>query len=171
MFEKPPTTESTPSPENEPKPLRSALDVVASKYPEAAPERIPTEAEIKEHFDRPLEGREYTDRRKLEDEFGVYLWEVETAITEEEATLISEETGTKEYAYTRKGPHAGGNPKQTTINHAYFDEMGMPCGGGTTGQLKDGEWVFYEETPTFLTHAVTEELEREKQEQKENRAD
>jgi len=130
MFEKPPTIESTPSPEE-------------------GPEKIPTEAEIKEHFDRLLEGREYTDRRKLEDERGVYLWEVETAITEEEAVAISEEGGTKEYTYRRKGPHAGGNPSDTNIDFAYFDGMGMPVGGGNVSKLKDGEWVYFEETPTF----------------------
>jgi len=125
VFEKPPKTGLDPS-------------------PEPGPERIPTEIEIKEHFDRLLEGREYIDRRKLEDEQGIYLWEVTTILTPEECATIEESEGTKEYTYTRKGPHAAGNPIQTTINFSYYDAAGMPVGGGSAAQLINGTWKFFE---------------------------
>ncbi len=193
MFEKPPTTESVPDPEDDKKPRREVytwvddegatneiqidmeeagaeaclahlrelelagqfvslraqakrLQELQHRKQEGYTESIPTEAEIEELFNRLLDGREYTDRRKLEDEFGIYLWEIETAMSEEEKAMLNEPEGTKEYAYTRKGPHAAGNPTETTIKSMYFDVDGMPLREGTSGRIKDGEWKFFEET-------------------------
>jgi hypothetical protein len=156
MFEKPPTTESVPSPENEPKPLRSALEVANLKYPEEAtsiesvtesettPENIPTETEkaenteyipseteVESQFEKLLGGKELITKRKLADDKGVYLWDIRTTDSDGIDT---------EYTYTRKGPHAGGNPAQTVIHVAYYDRDGDCIGGNRAAVCIAGNW-------------------------------
>jgi len=79
------------------------------------------------------------DVRKLEDEKGLYLWEVK----------ITQEYGSVEYSYIRKGDYksrglAGGSALETAIHITYFDNDKMPISGHSLFKLIDDRWV---ETP------------------------
>jgi hypothetical protein len=94
-------------------------------------ESIPTSEDIQSVFEELLEGKEYETRRKLEDEQGLYLWEIE----------ISEEDGHTEYLYMRKGRYEeGGQASDTAIHIAFFDEDDFPISGSSVAKYMEGEW-------------------------------
>lgn len=80
-------------------------------------ETIPTEESVQRMFEVLRGEHSYHERRKLPDDQGVYLWEVEFQI----------EGGTAEFGYMRAGKHAvGGSATHTKVYVYYFDEDGMP---------------------------------------------
>ena len=82
---------------------------------------IPTEAEVMALFCELTEGKEFTVTRRMEDEKGLYLLEVE---------LSNADGGKTEYLYMRKGQYAeGGSAKETAIHVVFYDSDGMPDGG------------------------------------------
>jgi len=94
-------------------------------------ESIPTSEDIKFVFEKLLEGKEYKTRRKLEDEQGLYLWEIE----------IPEEDGHTEYLYMRKGRHEeGGQASDTAIHIAFFDKNDFPVSGYSVAKYIEKEW-------------------------------
>ncbi|MFH1308686.1 MAG: hypothetical protein ABIH51_01600 [Patescibacteria group bacterium] len=94
-------------------------------------ESIPTPEDIKSIFEELLEGKEYETIRQLEDEQGLYLWEIK----------IPEEDGHTEYLYMRKGRYTeGGQASNTAIHIAFFDEENFPVGGHSVAKYIEGEW-------------------------------
>lgn len=99
-------------------------------------EHIPTAEEVLALFEKLVGEAKFIERRKLEDEQGLYLWEIEIA---------QEDGGTTEYSYIRKGNYrerglAGGSALETAIHIAYFDD-GMPISGHSVCKLTEGKWI------------------------------
>lgn len=102
---------------------------------EKKPEHIPASEEVLSLFKELVGENEYEAVRKLEDERGLYLWEIK----------ISQEDGSIEYSYIRKGNYkerglAGGSALETAIHITYFDNDGIPTGGHSVLKLIDGKW-------------------------------
>ncbi len=97
---------------------------------EKGPEPIPTPEEVRSIFERLFGEKEYKELRKLEDEKGLYLWEVR----------ISGEGGDMEYSYMRKGKYKEGSALDTVINIVLLDNEGQPVGGHSVAKCIDGEW-------------------------------
>lgn len=102
-------------------------------------EHIPTSEEVQSLFEKIAGEAKYEDVRKLEDEKGLYLWEVK----------IAQEDGSVEYSYIRKGDYksrglAGGSALETAIHITYFDNDEMPISGHSVLKLISDKWV---ETP------------------------
>ena len=95
-------------------------------------ERFPNPEEIQAGFER-LVGKEYTETRKLEDENGIYLWEV-TVPGEDEGQVM-------EYTYDRN--NNGALPKINLVQY----ENGMPTGGESMMTFIDSEWVMDNDRP------------------------
>ncbi|MFH2013355.1 MAG: hypothetical protein ABIJ17_00045 [Patescibacteria group bacterium] len=94
-------------------------------------ESIPTSEDVQLVFEKLLEGKEYETIRKLEDEQGLYLWDIK----------IFEEDGHTEYLYMRKGRYVeGGQASNTAIHIAFFDEEDFPVGGSSVAKYIGGEW-------------------------------
>jgi len=103
-------------------------------------EHLPTSEEVLELFEKLVGEVKFSERRKLEDEQGLYLWEIE---------IVQEDGGTTEYSYIRKGNYkerglAGGSASETAIHVTYFDDQGVPISGHSTCKLIDDKWI---ETP------------------------
>ena len=76
-------------------------------------------------FEKILGETKYETARKLEDEQGLYLWEIK---------IPQEDGGSIEYEYVRKSDYktrglAGGSASETAIHVTYFDEDGIPVSG------------------------------------------
>lgn len=104
------------------------------------PEHIPTSEEVQALFEKIVGEAKYETFRKLEDEQGLYLWEIR--ITEEDG-------GITEYEYERKGNYekkglAGGFTPETAIYVNYYDNDRLAIGGTSVLKLIDNKWV---ETP------------------------
>ena len=95
-------------------------------------EVAPTPEEIVSIFERLTGSKEYTVVRKLEDERGIYLWEIS----------IATEDGRTEYEYNRAGPNP--NPKskglQTAVYATFYDNDDMPISGSSVAKLMNGTW-------------------------------
>lgn len=101
-----------------------------------SPEHIPSIEEVRELFEKFIGENKFVELRKLEDEKGLYLWEIR----------ISAEDGSTEYEYIRKGNYKkrglpGGSSSSTAINKTDFDLAGIPCGGQSVAKLIDGKWL------------------------------
>lgn len=99
---------------------------------EQGPEKHPGEGEVREQFDKLLQGREFTEIKKELDDVGLHNWEIR---------ITNEDGSTTEYLYGRKGYHARGHREDTTIHVAHFDSDGYPEGGNAIMKYRDGEWV------------------------------
>lgn len=97
---------------------------------EKGSEPVPTPEEVHSIFERLFRKKEYKELRKLEDEKGIYLWEVR----------ISEEGGDTEYSYMRKGQYKEGQALDTVVNIVFLDGEGQPVGGHSVAKCIDGEW-------------------------------
>ena len=93
-------------------------------------ELIPTPEEVQTVFEQLIEGEEYKDGRRLEDEKGLYLWDV----------IVSKEDGNIEYSYMREGRYLEGQASVTAIHVTFFDEAGDPIGGHSVAKYIEGEW-------------------------------
>jgi hypothetical protein len=98
-------------------------------------EQIPTSEEVQLLFEKILGKVKYETTRKLEDEQGLYLWEIK--ILQEDGTSI-------EYEYYKSKNFAEGSAFKTAIRITYFDEDGIPISGTTVAKFIDNKWV---ETP------------------------
>ena len=93
-------------------------------------ESIPTPEEIQSIFEQLIGEKEYEDIRKLEDEQGLYLWDI----------IIPGEGGNTEYSYMRKGQYPEGQASVTAIHVTFFDEAGIPVGGHSVAKYIEGDW-------------------------------
>lgn len=97
---------------------------------EKGPDSFPTPEEVKSVFEQ-LTGKEnYEDIRKLEDEHGLYLWDIK----------ISGEDGGTEYSYMREGQYPEGQASATAIHITFFDQESIPVGGHSVAKYENGEW-------------------------------
>lgn len=95
-------------------------------------EHVPTPEEIHSLFEQLIGEKKYEEIRKLEDEQGVYLWEI--AIAGKDGDRI-------EYAYMRKGLHNSNMSDPYTSIHVYFfDNDGVPTGGYPVVKFINGKW-------------------------------
>ncbi|HEX3099476.1 MAG TPA: hypothetical protein VHQ41_00705 [Patescibacteria group bacterium] len=97
-------------------------------------EFIPSPEEVASVF-KELGLENYTETRKLEDEKGLYLWEVEVP-GETENTV-------KEYSYMRKGKYGKMGITDTEI-HVTSYEDGIPHTGTSAAKYEDGKWRIIE---------------------------
>ena len=109
---------------------RGKEDVMAQ---EGQPERIPSETEVREKLMEYIGSAEYTERRKLENEAGIYLLEL---------VVTNADGSTAEYQYQRKGQFPGRKEVGfTTIDSFTFDESGFATGGEPLFRLgENGVW-------------------------------
>jgi hypothetical protein len=94
-------------------------------------ESVPSAEQIKEVFNEFFEGKEHQDLRKLEDEKGIYLWEVKVQI----------DGGDAEYSYVRQGVYPEVQTTETTIYVTFFDKDGIPEGGHDVAKFVNGKWI------------------------------
>ena len=94
--------------------------------------KFPTDEEIWEIYQGLLGDSEFTERRKLADAHGVYLWEIQTNATD---------GGTFEYSYMRKGSYSEGVADVSRIDRVYLDAQDNPVGGDSIAKFIDGRWV------------------------------
>ena len=97
---------------------------------EKGPEPIPTQEEVRSIFERLVGEKKYTEMRKLEDNRGLYLWEIS----------ILEEGGNVEYSYMRKGQYKEGSAMETVIDVVFLDSENIPVGGHSVAKLINGSW-------------------------------
>ncbi len=97
---------------------------------EEGPEAVPTPEEVQSVFEQLVGKEEYEDIRKLEDEHGLYLWDIK----------IPREDGDTEYSYMRAGQYSEGQASTTAIHVTFFDEGGIPVGGHSVAKYVEGEW-------------------------------
>ena len=106
---------------------------------EHGPEIVPTPEEITAVFEKLTGSKEYTGVRRLEDEHGIYLWEIS----------IATEDGHIEYEYNRDGPNP--NPKskglQTAVYATFYDKAGGIINGYTIARLTNNIWATENELP------------------------
>jgi hypothetical protein len=103
-------------------------------------ERIPSSEEVLLLFEKLAGENNYETVRKLEDESGLYLWDIK----------IIQEDGSAEYSYIRKGDYRtrglpGGSAPETAIHVIYFDKEGDYVSGSPVYKFINGEWkhIFY----------------------------
>jgi len=94
-------------------------------------EHIPTQEEVCSVFGELIKGK-YTEIRKLEDEQGLYLYEVKTP-----GDSADEEVG---YEYMRKGHYKEGGSLSTEIHVVYY-EKGIPISGTSAARHINGKWI------------------------------
>lgn len=100
------------------------------------PEHIHTKEEAFVLFEKILGEAKFEDIRILEDEQGLYLWEIR---------IPQEDGGSTEYSYIRKGDYkerglAGGSSPDTQINVVYFDAEGDYIHGTSVTKFLQGAW-------------------------------
>ena len=98
-------------------------------------EHIPTSEEVQSLFEKLVGEVEYEVIRKLEDEQGLYLWDIK----------IFQEDGSTEYSYIRKGNYKerglpGGSAAETAIHVIYFDKKGDSISGSSVCKFINGQW-------------------------------
>jgi len=93
-------------------------------------EFIPTLEDIQFVFEELLKVENYETIQQLEDEQGLYLWDIK----------ISEEDGYIEYSYTRKGRYPEAQASDTAIHLTFFDKEDFPVSGYSVAKYIEGEW-------------------------------
>lgn len=91
------------------------------------PEKFPSQEEVKTAFEKLIGEEDYTETRRLEDDKGLYLWEIETE--------------NFEYSYMRKGKYPEGEASHNQIFRVEY-ESGRPVGGKNVARYENGEWEF-----------------------------
>ncbi len=91
---------------------------------------MPSEAEIRLQIERIINGRDYEEVRRLEDEIGSTL--IEWKSTDESGDQM-------DLVYKRKGNYDGNFTPVTTIEVLYYYD-GIPCGGDIKGNFINGKW-------------------------------
>lgn len=110
----------------------------ATKIEKEKPEHIPTPEEVRSLFEKLVGEADYEEIQKLEDEQGLYLWDIK----------ITQADGSIEYSYIRKGNYRkrglpGGSSPDTAIHRTGFDKDGMPGGGIMVAKCVDGGWKIF----------------------------
>ncbi len=97
---------------------------------EESPESIPTPEKVQSVFEQLVGEAKYETVRKLEDEQGLYLWDI----------IVSGEDGDTEYSYMRMGQYSEGQASATAIHVTFFNKDGIPMGGHSVAKYGKGEW-------------------------------
>ena len=97
---------------------------------EPGPETAPTLEEIAAVFEKLTGTKEYTQGPRLEDEKGIYRWEIR----------VETEDGYIEYEYNRTVINPLGKVPKTVVFATYYDKDGMPISGSTVAQLINNTW-------------------------------
>jgi len=97
---------------------------------EEGPESIPTPEEVQSVFEQLIGEEGYEDVRKLEDEQGLFMWDI----------IVSGKDGDTEYSYKRKGENPLGQTPNFAIHVTFFDKDGIPTGGHSVAKLIEGNW-------------------------------
>src|SRR3989344_6950975 len=85
-------------------------------------EQLLTEESILSAFGQLIGETKFTERRKLSDEQGIYIWEI----------VIPDGDGTKEFQFMRSGTYPNGATSvRTEIYTNYYDKDGEIIPGGT----------------------------------------
>lgn len=100
---------------------------------ESEPEHIPTPEEVRSVFSE-LIGKRYSEKRKLEDEKGLYIFEVEA--------MGNSEGEVSEYAYMRKGRYPEDGILATEIHVTYYVN-GAPISGTLAARYIEGKWKIF----------------------------
>ena len=100
-------------------------------------EHIHTSEEVIAILKEIIGEAKFEEGRKLEDEQGLYLWEIK--ITQEDGESV-------EYEYVRKGNYKerglpGGSAPETAIHMTLFDSEGIPYTGHPVRKFLDGKWI------------------------------
>lgn len=93
-------------------------------------DNIPSEEEVLSVFLEILGKNEFEEIRKLEDEQGLYLWDIK---------VLGEDEDT-EYSYMRAGRFNEGQASVTIINATFLDKESFPVGGYSVAEYINGEW-------------------------------
>ena len=101
-----------------------------TKNAEKNPESIPTIKEVQEVFDTLLGDLKPETIRQLEDQDGLYLWDIK----------VIEEDGHREYSYIRKGRYKEGQSSATVIHVIFHDKEGIPRGGHNVANFVNNKW-------------------------------
>lgn len=116
--------------------MPSSIDEGLKYKTEKNQEYIPTAEEVLSLFKELVGKNEFVEIKKLEDEQGLYLWEIE---------ITREDGGITRYSYIRKGNYRekglpGGSASVTAIHVAHFNNEGLPISGRSVCKLIEGEW-------------------------------
>jgi hypothetical protein len=114
------------------KPPVNTTEVSASENKEIQRESIPDEFEVVAKLTEILSGREYREKRKIEDAEGLVCWDIET---------IEASGDVLEISYDRSKVLKNGVVAKSRITHTLFDTEGMPCGAGTQLDYENSAWV------------------------------
>lgn len=100
-------------------------------FSEQESEHIPTPEEVRSVL-QELIGKEYREVRRIDDEKGLYLLEVEVPGESKDETI--------EFAYMRKGRYEGNNAITETEIHVTYFENGVPISGTSAARYVEGRW-------------------------------
>lgn len=98
-------------------------------------EFIPTPKEVRLIFEKLLEGGKYETLRQLEDEKGLYLWEIKVSKKQKDG-------GSTEYLYMRERHDVEEFASCTTIDVVFLNQEGLFDGGEQIAKYIDGKWRF-----------------------------
>lgn len=93
-------------------------------------ESIPSVEEVRSLFEKLLEGQEFEEIRRCEDEQGLYLWDIK----------IPGEDGDTELSYMRKGRYKEGQASITAIHITFLDQEGNFVNGHSVAKYTDNSW-------------------------------
>ena len=96
---------------------------------ERGPDAIATEEEVEAIFEKLAGDKTFTETRKLGDETGLFLWDVE----------IQMEDGKAEYSF-RRGRVETGELPGIRIDIAYYDASGTPISGHSVAKRIKRIW-------------------------------
>lgn len=96
-------------------------------------EKIPTVEQVREIFDQLREGKDPKELRRINDEKGLYLWEIKIDGEKDNEHI--------EFLYRRKGSVEKGDGGPTAIHITYFEDD-FPVSGTTAASYdeKTGLW-------------------------------
>src|SRR3989344_3054584 len=97
---------------------------------EEGPEHIPTSEEGLDDFKQLIGETEFAEIQKLEEERGLYLWEIK----------ISAEDGNTEYAYSIRVRPGATDAPGPRIDVAFCNVEGIPMSGYPVAKYINGQW-------------------------------
>ncbi len=101
--------------------------------PEPGVDRFPMLAKVLSGFDEIIKGAEIKELKKVEDEQGLFVYDVEAKLPNGD---------TVECCFKRaRALEVGGAEVPSRIHTMIYDADGMPSGTGPQYDYQDGEWV------------------------------
>lgn len=94
-------------------------------------EHISTLEEIKDIFEKLLQGQKYKIVRKISDEKGLYLLDIK----------VQKKNEYNEYSYMREGRYQEGQASNTAIHVTFFNCSGVPTGGHSVAKFENEKWI------------------------------